>query len=187
MCSLRRMAGSRRRASPRCYTIDQLRAYARVLARLHRRAGSSSSAAAPAQAATCTASIGDTWPPTPFWRSPVSATNSSGESGKPSPAGRIRRDTRRSSGRQHVGRCGSIATSTSSWCGPQTQATSGGDERRTLCSLASRWTGNDVRPLEYGERELKGAALEPVLRDIAEEAVTVVGDRMWLRRELGIG
>lgn len=61
-----------------------------------------------------------------------------------------------------------------------------GDDVATLCALASRWTGNDVRPLEYGERELKAAGREPVLQDIAEEGITMVGDRVWFRRELGL-
>jgi len=56
------------------------------------------------------------------------------------------------------------------------------DDVASLAAQASRWTGNDVRPLEYGERELRSVAEEPVLRDIAREGITVFGDRAWFRR-----
>lgn len=62
-----------------------------------------------------------------------------------------------------------------------------GDDVATLCALASRWTGNNVHPLEYGESEISAARGEVVLQDIAEEGITVVGDRQWFRREMGVG
>lgn len=54
----------------------------------------------------------------------------------------------------------------------------------TLVSDLTRWTGNDTRPLEYGQGELAGARTEPVLREVLADALTVAGSRAWLSRQL---
>jgi len=69
---------------------------------------------------------------------------------------------------------------------PMTAGKGWPDDVAALAAQASRWTGNDVRPLEYGELELKDAANEAVLREIAEEGITVYGERSWYRRQVGI-
>lgn len=57
------------------------------------------------------------------------------------------------------------------------------DDVAALAATASRWTGNDVRPLEYGEAEIEGGD-DPVLRDIEQSGITLSGDRAWFRRAL---
>ena len=53
-----------------------------------------------------------------------------------------------------------------------------------LASDVTRWTGNDVRPLEYSVNELTGAGAEPVLHDALADGLTVAGSRAWLSRQL---
>jgi hypothetical protein len=60
------------------------------------------------------------------------------------------------------------------------------DDVTTLCALASRWTGNDVRPFEYRASQVRSNRLEPVLQDILEEGVTVAGNREWFMREMRV-
>jgi len=49
----------------------------------------------------------------------------------------------------------------------------------------ARWTGNDLRPLEFTEAELRArSAGEPVLRDVVAHGLTVAGQRTWLTRQL---
>lgn len=46
----------------------------------------------------------------------------------------------------------------------------------------TRWTGNDARPLEFGEEELGGASSrEPVISDILEHGVVLAGSLRRLR------
>lgn len=65
----------------------------------------------------------------------------------------------------------------------------GWEERvAALGLLASRWTGADVRVLEFGEAEVRGAVrAEPVLRDIVAEGVVILGEPARLRRLIGAG
>ena len=55
-----------------------------------------------------------------------------------------------------------------------------------LARLVTAWTGNDGRIVEYTEDQLAVAAAagEPLLRDVAEEGLTVAGKRAWLTRQL---
>lgn len=46
------------------------------------------------------------------------------------------------------------------------------------------WTGNDTRVVEYGEDELAGLAAEPLLGDVLDEGIELVGTRRALKRLL---
>lgn len=46
------------------------------------------------------------------------------------------------------------------------------------------WTGNDTRVVEYAEDELAGLAAEPLLRDVLDEGIELVGTRRSLKRLL---
>lgn len=50
-----------------------------------------------------------------------------------------------------------------------------------LTSRASRWTGNDVRPLFYRAGEVVPA---PIFTNVLEEGIDVAGDPSWLPRKL---
>ena len=50
-----------------------------------------------------------------------------------------------------------------------------------LTSRASRWTGNDVRPLLYRAEEVAAA---PIFTTVLEEGIDVAGDPSWLPRRL---
>lgn len=50
---------------------------------------------------------------------------------------------------------------------------------------ATRWTGNDTRPLEFTATDVAvRGPREPVLRDVLDEGVTVAGSRAWLMKQL---
>lgn len=54
---------------------------------------------------------------------------------------------------------------------------------QNLVIRASRWTGNDVRPVEFTVSEARGAgSSEPVLLDVVDEGITVFGDRLRFRQ-----
>ena len=54
-----------------------------------------------------------------------------------------------------------------------------------LTSDVGRWTGNDLRPLEFTAADLAARAREePVLRDVLDEGLTVAGTRSWLAKHL---
>ena len=53
-----------------------------------------------------------------------------------------------------------------------------------LASDVSRWTGNDVRPLEYTVSELLAARHDRVVRDVVKDGLTVAGSRAWLVHQL---
>lgn len=53
-----------------------------------------------------------------------------------------------------------------------------------LVSTVSAWTGNDLRPLVYTLAELEATRGEPVLLDVLESGITVVGERSWFRRQV---
>lgn len=53
-----------------------------------------------------------------------------------------------------------------------------------LASRVSRWTGNDVRPLLYFDREVQPAT---IFDSILREGLDVAGDPAWLRRRLRVG
>lgn len=55
-----------------------------------------------------------------------------------------------------------------------------------LARLVTAWTGNDARVIEYTQRDLAAAvaADEPLLRDVAKQALTVVGTRAWFNTQL---
>jgi predicted nucleotidyltransferase len=46
---------------------------------------------------------------------------------------------------------------------------------------ATAWTGNDTRVLEYGEDDLSGARIEPVLEDALRDGIELLGSRRTLR------
>ena len=49
------------------------------------------------------------------------------------------------------------------------------------------WTGNDTRIVEYGEDDLAGLTDEPLLADVLDEGIELVGTRRGLKRMLGEG
>lgn len=55
-----------------------------------------------------------------------------------------------------------------------------------LARSVTAWTGNDGRIVEYTEDELRtaAAAREPLLIEVAEQGLTVVGTRSWLNKKL---
>lgn len=55
-----------------------------------------------------------------------------------------------------------------------------------LARLVTAWTGNDARVVEYTQRELAVAADadEPLLRDVADQGLTVGGSRDWFNAQL---
>jgi len=53
-----------------------------------------------------------------------------------------------------------------------------------LAGSITAWTGNDGRVIEYTEDELRAAAGEPLLREVARQGLTVAGTRAWLNRQL---
>ncbi|KXO97739.1 nucleotidyltransferase domain-containing protein [Tsukamurella pseudospumae] len=50
-----------------------------------------------------------------------------------------------------------------------------------LVTAVSGWTGNDARPVDYTESELRDAAAsrEPLLQDVVRDGLTFAGDRGW--------
>ncbi|MGA1838825.1 nucleotidyltransferase domain-containing protein [Herbiconiux sp. 11R-BC] len=61
-------------------------------------------------------------------------------------------------------------------------------DAESLAWQVSRLTGNEVRPLIYGEEEVSGAMSgKRVLADIAKDGVTVAGDAASFRRRLRRG
>ena len=58
----------------------------------------------------------------------------------------------------------------------------------TLSRRVTAWTGNDTRVLEMRARDVSGrSAVEPILASIADEGVTLIGDRSWLARKIRSG
>lgn len=55
-----------------------------------------------------------------------------------------------------------------------------------LTRLVTAWTGNDARVVEYTQRDLVAAAAsgEPLLRDVAKQALTVAGTRAWFNKQV---
>ncbi len=54
-----------------------------------------------------------------------------------------------------------------------------------LVAAVTRWIGNDIRPLEFTAAELAARGRdEPVLREVANEGLTVAGTRAWLTTQL---
>lgn len=65
------------------------------------------------------------------------------------------------------------------------QALSGERETSAFADQVTRWTGNDTRLLIWTEDEVRErAGREPVLAFIAEDALTICGASVWLRRVL---
>lgn len=57
------------------------------------------------------------------------------------------------------------------------------EQAQDLAQRVRSWTGNDCRVLEMTPRQVReGAATDPVLLAIAQEGLTVQGDRGYLRR-----
>jgi hypothetical protein len=53
----------------------------------------------------------------------------------------------------------------------------------TLATRATRWTGNDARPLDVAEEDLIGGlADEPVIAEIVDHGVFLAGSASWLRK-----
>jgi predicted nucleotidyltransferase len=49
----------------------------------------------------------------------------------------------------------------------------------------TRWIGNDTRPLEFAHTELIDRGRhEPVLADVLNDGITLIGDRAWLAKQL---
>jgi hypothetical protein len=60
------------------------------------------------------------------------------------------------------------------------------DQLSELAGRASRWIGNDVRPLIFGEEEVAElSATEPVLQSVLRDGLPVVGQRSMLNTLLG--
>ena len=55
-----------------------------------------------------------------------------------------------------------------------------------LARPVTEWTCNDGRIVEYAEDEFRAAASasEPLLRDVAKQALTAAGTRSWLNAQL---
>jgi hypothetical protein len=52
-----------------------------------------------------------------------------------------------------------------------------------LVEQASRWTGNDIRPLIYSVDEISAVAMvRPILRSIVAEGIPLIGDKFWFQR-----
>jgi predicted nucleotidyltransferase len=51
-----------------------------------------------------------------------------------------------------------------------------------LQRLATAWTGNDTRVLEFGEGEVSGSETESVLRDALRDGIELLGSRRTLQR-----
>lgn len=49
---------------------------------------------------------------------------------------------------------------------------------------ASRWIGNDVRPVEFSTDEIESRAEEQLIAAVLAEGLTVLGDRSWLADQL---
>ena len=56
-----------------------------------------------------------------------------------------------------------------------------------LSESATRWTGNDARVLEYGEAELAGLPLPPVLEEASRDGIEIFGSGRTLRMLSGQG
>lgn len=76
-------------------------------------------------------------------------------------------------------------------CSPDLDASDDSPDRweqqlTELARLVTAWTGNDARVVEYTERDLVAAvaADEPLLRDVAKQALTVAGTRAWINMQL---
>lgn len=54
-----------------------------------------------------------------------------------------------------------------------------------LVHAVSRWTGNDTRPLEMTQAQVRGSSTTGVLGDVLAHGLTVAGQRRWLLAELG--
>ncbi|MGV9799695.1 nucleotidyltransferase domain-containing protein [Mycobacterium sp. NPDC003449] len=61
-----------------------------------------------------------------------------------------------------------------------------GQQLTELARLVTAWTGNDARVVEYTQDDLAAAvaADEPLLRDVAERALTIAGTRAWFNTQL---
>lgn len=54
-----------------------------------------------------------------------------------------------------------------------------------LVADVTRWIGNDTRPLEFTYAELLDRGrYEPVLADVLNDGLTLIGDRAWLAKRL---
>jgi predicted nucleotidyltransferase len=53
-----------------------------------------------------------------------------------------------------------------------------------LAREATRWTGNDTRVLSMTEAEVRAGAMtrDPILQSLLDDALTISGEPMWLRR-----
>ena len=56
------------------------------------------------------------------------------------------------------------------------------EQLSNLQMLASAWTGNDARILEFGEQELTGDEPQQVLTDAARDGIELYGTLRLLRR-----
>jgi predicted nucleotidyltransferase len=54
-----------------------------------------------------------------------------------------------------------------------------------LSQSATAWTGNDTRVLEYGEEDLAGRRIEPVVEDALRDGIELLGSRRTLRGIVG--
>lgn len=53
-----------------------------------------------------------------------------------------------------------------------------------LSTIATQWTGNDTRIVEYTAEDLALAGDEPMIRDVVSQGLTVAGSRSWLLKQL---
>jgi hypothetical protein len=50
----------------------------------------------------------------------------------------------------------------------------------------TKWSGNDARPLEFSVAELLERATERVVKDVAEQGLTVFGQRSWFQHQVRV-
>lgn len=58
------------------------------------------------------------------------------------------------------------------------------DQVAALAEAVSGWTGNDARPVEFTESELRQRHSEPLFKNVLAEGLTVHGQREWFHRQV---
>jgi predicted nucleotidyltransferase len=53
-----------------------------------------------------------------------------------------------------------------------------------LAAEVTRWTGNDTRPVEFAETEIVGRSRDPLMMEVVNRGIPVIGSRSWLLRRL---
>lgn len=58
------------------------------------------------------------------------------------------------------------------------------EQTEALAAAVQRWTGNELRVLEFHVLDMPSVQHEPVLREVARDGLTVHGTAAWIRRQL---